>query len=67
MSVPTRSFHAIALKAEELNLFRRKLGGKRFSSKFERGGTLPVNCRCPVINGLQMGREGNECNAMSDR
>ena len=42
------SLSAIALKAEELNLFRRKSGSKRFSPKFEHGGTLLVNCRCPV-------------------
>ena len=54
-SSPTSSFHPVALKAEELNLFLRKPRSDRFSSKFERGGTLKMNCRCPVDQGFTRG------------
>jgi hypothetical protein len=58
---PTSSFHPVALKAEELNLFLRKPRSDRFSSKFERGGTLKMNCRCPVDQGFTRG--GREIDA----
>jgi hypothetical protein len=45
---PLLDFTLSLFKAEEMNLFRRKPHRDPFSSKFAHGGTLQVNCRCPV-------------------